>query len=61
MIPTKRRQMILEYIQEHDIVEIDEISQKFSISIPTVHRDLIQLEEEGFLRKVRGGRDLPVQ
>jgi DeoR/GlpR family transcriptional regulator of sugar metabolism len=55
MIPTKRRQLILEYIQERDIVEIDEISKKFCISIPTVHRDLIQLEEEGFLRKVRGG------
>lgn len=55
MIPTKRRQLILEYIQERDIVEIDEISKKFNISIPTVHRDLIQLEDEGFLRKVRGG------
>jgi DeoR/GlpR family transcriptional regulator of sugar metabolism len=55
MIPTKRRQLILEYIQQHDIVEIDEISKQFSISVPTVHRDLIQLEEEGFLRKVRGG------
>ncbi len=55
MIPTKRRQLILEYIQEHDIVEIDEISTRFDISIPTVHRDLIQLEEDGFLRKVRGG------
>ena len=55
MIPTKRRQLILEYIQERDIVEIDEISKKFNISVPTVHRDLIQLEEEGFLRKVRGG------
>jgi len=55
MIPTKRRQLILEYIQERDIVEIDEISKKFNISVPTVHRDLIQLEDEGFLRKVRGG------
>ncbi len=55
MIPTKRRQLILEYIQEHDIVEIDEISTRFDISIPTVHRDLIQLEEDGFLHKVRGG------
>ena len=55
MIPTKRRQLILEYIREHDIVEIDEISKQFEISIPTVHRDLIYLEEEGFLRKVRGG------
>ena len=55
MIPTKRRQLILEFIQEHDIVEINEICKKFEISIPTVHRDLIHLEEEGFLRKVRGG------
>lgn len=55
MIPTKRRQLILEYIQEQDIVEIDEISKRFDISIPTVHRDLIYLEEQGFLRKVRGG------
>jgi DeoR/GlpR family transcriptional regulator of sugar metabolism len=55
LIPTKRRQQILEYIQVHDIVEIDEISKRFDISIPTVHRDLIRLEEDGFLRKIRGG------
>lgn len=55
MISTKRRQLILEYIQEHDTVEIDEISKLFDISVPTVHRDLIKLEEDGFLRKVRGG------
>lgn len=55
MIPAKRRQLILEYIQERDFVGIDDICQQFNISIPTVHRDLNNLEEKGFLRKVRGG------
>lgn len=55
LIPTKRRQLILQYTLEHDIVEIEEISKRFNISIPTVHRDLLKLEEEGSLKKVRGG------
>lgn len=55
MIPAKRRHLILEYVRDHDFVGIDEISSYFDISIPTVHRDLNQLQEDGFLKKVRGG------
>lgn len=55
MIPAKRRYLILEYIREHNFVGIDEISRQFDISVPTVHRDLNQLQEDGFLQKVRGG------
>jgi DeoR family transcriptional regulator, fructose operon transcriptional repressor len=55
MIPAKRRQMILEYIQDNNIVEIDRICDTFHVSISTVHRDLTYLQKEGLLQKVRGG------
>lgn len=55
MIPAKRRHLILEYIREHDFVAVEELSEHFDISIPTVHRDLNHLQKEGLLQKVRGG------
>ena len=55
MIPAKRRQLIFEYIREHDSAGVIEISEQFNISVPTVHRDLTKLQEDGFLQKVRGG------
>ena len=47
--------MIHDYVTGKTAVTIDEISTTFGISIATVHRDLIQLEQEGMLNKVRGG------
>ncbi len=55
MLPADRHQQILNRLQEHGIVHIHELSQTFSVSEMTIHRDLDQLETEGHLRKVRGG------
>jgi len=55
MLPADRHQQILKRLQEHGIVHIHELSQTFSVSEMTIHRDLDQLETEGRLRKVRGG------
>ncbi len=55
MLPTNRRQQIRDYLNEHGAVQISELSEKFTVSEMTIHRDLAQLEAEGHLRKVRGG------
>ena len=36
-------------------VGVDQLAARFDVSKMTIHRDLDELEESGFLRKVRGG------
>lgn len=55
MLPTNRRQQIVKLLREHGNVLINQLSQEFGVSEMTIHRDLAKLEEEGQLRKVRGG------
>lgn len=55
MLPINRHQRILDILKEDGIVHISQLSQEFHVSEMTVHRDLAQLENEGHLRKVRGG------
>jgi DeoR family transcriptional regulator, copper-sensing transcriptional repressor len=55
MLPINRHQKILDKIKEDGIVHINQLSQEFNVSEMTIHRDLAQLETEGYLRKVRGG------
>ena len=37
---------------------VDDLALRFGVSKMTVHRDLDELEESGFLRKVRGGASI---
>lgn len=55
MLPINRHQRILDILNEQGIVHISQLSQEFTVSEMTIHRDLAQLETEGYLRKVRGG------
>lgn len=55
MLPINRHQKILDILNEDGIVHISQLSQEFDVSEMTIHRDLAQLETEGYLRKVRGG------
>ncbi len=55
MLPINRHQRILDLLNEQGIVHIGQLSQEFDVSEMTIHRDLAQLETEGYLRKVRGG------
>ena len=53
--PTRRQKWITEYILEQGSLEVDELSDQFQVSRMTIHRDLDELEQQGVLRKVRGG------
>lgn len=55
MLPINRHQRILDILKQDGIVHINQLSQEFNVSEMTIHRDLAQLETEGYLRKVRGG------
>ncbi len=50
-----RRQGILDLLMEAGAATVEEMSAHFDVSRMTIHRDLDQLEQEGLLRKVRGG------
>jgi len=55
MIPYLRKTNILEYINEHEVAYIEEMSKEFNVSISTVRRDLNELEAEGRISLLRGG------
>jgi len=50
-----RQSEILELVEKNDRVTISEIKEKFGVSEMTVRRDLVFLEENGFVTRVHGG------
>jgi DeoR/GlpR family transcriptional regulator of sugar metabolism len=50
-----RRLKIRELLQENDCVTVSQIAQTCRVSIMTVHRDLDKLQNDGQVRRTRGG------
>lgn len=55
MISYKRQEEILKYLSEHKSADIEELSKKIYCSPSTVRRDLNILQDEGKVRRTRGG------
>jgi DeoR/GlpR family transcriptional regulator of sugar metabolism len=51
----ERRKAILDLLVEQRTADLDDLATRFAVSRMTIHRDLDDLEQEGLLRKVRGG------
>ena len=51
----ERRDQIMEMLLAEGTVSLDDFAARFGVSKMTIHRDLDELEANGFLRKVRGG------
>ncbi|MBU4466376.1 MAG: DeoR/GlpR family DNA-binding transcription regulator [Actinobacteria bacterium] len=49
-----RQQSITEAVMAEGSVRIEQLAERFGISVMTVHRDLDELESRGLLRKSRG-------
>ncbi len=58
MLPQERYRLLMQYLQEHEIIKIDEMAELFDISIETARRDLNYLEKEGSIKKIYGGATL---
>ena len=56
--PIQRRKQILAMLAEEGTLSLDEIAEKFTISMMTVHRDVEELANQGALQRVRGGIQL---
>ena len=46
MIPAVRQEKILELLSNNDIVSTDSLMQALDVSVSTLRRDLVKLEEE---------------
>ncbi|TPW26173.1 DeoR/GlpR family DNA-binding transcription regulator [Pararhizobium mangrovi] len=53
-----RRQEIMDVLMEAGSAGVDDLAARFRVSRMTVHRDLDELEQAGFVRKVRGGASI---
>lgn len=52
---SERQHLITELVLKNTSVSIVELAEMFQVSAMTIHRDLDELEQQGILRKVRGG------
>lgn len=50
----QRQGQIAQYVLERGSANIKELAELFGVSLITAHRDLDELERQGFLRKLRG-------
>lgn len=55
LLPTTRREKIIEILKTKDYAEISYLSQKFQVSEMTIRRDIERLEKDGKVTKVYGG------
>ena len=58
MLSVQRREAIRAMLLEKESITINEVMEKFQISVETARRDFDALAEEGFLNKVYGGATL---
>jgi DNA-binding LacI/PurR family transcriptional regulator len=50
-----RREAILEVLRRDGAVRVSELSEATGVTAITIRRDIVQLEEEGIVRRVHGG------
>lgn len=58
-VPLQRREQILHWLKEDQLLRVDELAGRLGVSRMTVYRDLNALAEERLVEKVHGGVRLP--
>ena len=58
MSRTNRQKMILSFLEEHDSVNVNELSEYFHVTPTSIRRDLVSLEEAGWIIRSRGQAQL---
>ncbi|WP_433605913.1 DeoR family transcriptional regulator [Dactylosporangium sp. CA-139114] len=59
MLPSLRRQRILDLLARREYVTVEEIRDATGASTATIHRDLTRLAVNGALVRIRGGATRP--
>lgn len=55
MLAAERHDRIVNVVQARQYVRSEELAERLSVSLETIRRDLVTLERQGKLRRVRGG------
>lgn len=58
MIPAERHKTILSLLSEHEVISINELSDRLDVSHMTIRRDIAKLEEQEKVISVSGGVQL---
>jgi DeoR family fructose operon transcriptional repressor len=65
MIPADRQRQILSLVTHDGVVQVQDLSERFGVSVLTIRRDLDYLAREGLLERTHGGatarRSLPIE
>ena len=55
LLPERRRDRIVAELVQQDAVRSDDLARRFGVSLETIRRDLLLLEEQGVARRIFGG------
>ncbi len=55
----ERTQSIIQYLKEKQKIQLEDICELYGVSRDTARRDLVKLEEDGAIIRIRGGAMLP--
>lgn len=59
MVPEHRRRQLIDHLREHGVANVAQMATDLGVSASTVRRDLLMLEEQGWLQRTHGGAVLP--
>lgn len=55
MVPEDRKKEILELLEQHGYLTVEEIAKTLYVSLPTIRRDLKAMDAEGIIKRQHGG------
>ncbi|WEV36803.1 DeoR/GlpR family DNA-binding transcription regulator [Lactobacillus sp. ESL0677] len=55
MLTQERQKIIENYVNQHELCQVKDLSTITNTSESTIRRDLIQLEQQGLLKRIHGG------
>lgn len=55
MLAAERKLRIVEYVRQHRIATVAVLAQQFHVHEATIRRDLVEIEQEGLLKRTHGG------
>lgn len=55
MLQIERRQMIIQYLEDHEVATVEELSKLFNVAPMTIRRDFQYLEDKNILSRTFGG------
>ena len=55
MLPAERKAKIVEYVRQNRIATVAHLAKTFDVHEATIRRDLVEIEQEGLLKRTHGG------